>query len=51
MAKDEKGSKGGASLWGPLKTAPGDSLGAEKVSGVPGSKHPEDPLGLLKNAG
>lgn len=47
MAKDN-GGEGGGSLWGPLKTAPGDSLGGEKVSGVPGPKHPPDPLGLLK---
>lgn len=50
MADKEKG-EGGGSLWGPLKTGPGESLGGEKVSGVPGVKQPADPLGLLKNAG
>ncbi len=50
MAKDEKGG-GGAKLWGPFRTGDSEnSLGGEKVSGVPSAKSTPDPLGLKHGA-
>jgi hypothetical protein len=38
----------GKILYGPLRTPPGDSLGAEEVSNVPSGKNVPDPLGYVK---
>lgn len=35
-------------LFGPLRTKPGDSLGAEQVSNVPEGKSTPDPLGYVR---
>lgn len=44
MAKNGNGGK--KSLFGPLYTAPGKSLGPTSPSGPSGGKTPPDPIGL-----
>jgi hypothetical protein len=46
MAESTGGKK--EKLWGPLRTPMGDSLGGEKVSGVPDAKSVPDPLGYVR---
>lgn len=41
----------GHKLVGPLRTPPGDSLGGDKVHGVPDAKGHPDPSGYVKAKG